>query len=410
MFVRGDLNADPKTNNGNKLIQLCLEQNLQYLINEPTRITATSQTILDQVLTNAPNFISSVSVSPPLSTNDHCTISACADFKVHDKVPYYRHIWLFKKADFNQFGQALRHADFMSVFELIDLDDVCRAWSDKFLEIAKEHVPNKKILVRPNDSPWYTSHLRLMKRNVQRLFHKFKKVKSTANWESYKKLRNDYQQALDQAENDYKNSLTDSLADSKDSKVWWRTVKSLLGKGSFRSLPIMKDNNKNLIGSKEKADAFNIFFLSHSNIDTSNAQLPPEENFEAKLVSVKASEQEVLDLLMSLDTSKATGPAGIGPKLLHEAGPSIAPSLTRLINLCLDSAQVPQMWKHANVMPLFKKGDASELNNYRPVPLLPCTSKILERIVFKNVYNYLRDNHILPPHQSGFQSGDSTVN
>ena len=37
----------------------------------------------------------------------------------------------------------------MSVFELIDLDDVCRAWSDKFSEIAKEHVPNKKILVRP---------------------------------------------------------------------------------------------------------------------------------------------------------------------------------------------------------------------------------------------------------------------
>ena len=96
--------------------------------------------------------------------------------------------------------------------------------------------------------------------------------------------------------------------------------------------------------------------------------------------------------------------------MLREAGPSIAPSLTRLINLCLDSAQVPQMWKHANVMPLFKKGDASELNNYRPVSLLPCASKILERIVFKNVYNYLRDNHILSPHQSGFQSGDSTVN
>ena len=60
-------------------------------------------------------------------------------------------------------------------------------------------------------------------------------------------------------------------------------------------------------------------------------------------MSVKASEQEVLDLLMSLDTSKATGHDGIGPKLLHEAGPSTAPSLTRLINLCLDSAQVPQM-------------------------------------------------------------------
>ena len=100
-----------------------------------------------------------------------------------------------------------------------------------------------------------------MKLNVQRLFHKFKRVKSTSNWESYKKLRNDYQQALDQAEIDYKNSLTNSLPDSKNSKVWWRTVKSLLGKGSFRSLPIMKDNNKNLIGSKKKLMPLITFFF-----------------------------------------------------------------------------------------------------------------------------------------------------
>ena len=53
MFILGDLNADLKTCNGNKPTQLCYEHNLQYLVNEPTRIT-TSQTILDQILTNAP--------------------------------------------------------------------------------------------------------------------------------------------------------------------------------------------------------------------------------------------------------------------------------------------------------------------------------------------------------------------
>ena len=61
MFVLGDLNADLKTCNGNKLTQLCYEHNLQYLVNEPTRITTTSQTILDQILTNAPNFVRCVS-------------------------------------------------------------------------------------------------------------------------------------------------------------------------------------------------------------------------------------------------------------------------------------------------------------------------------------------------------------
>jgi hypothetical protein len=50
------------------------------------------------------------------------------------------------------------------------------------------------------------------------------------------------------------------------------------------------------------------------------------------------------------------------------------------------------------------------VNNYRPVSLLSCVSKLLERIVFKHLYNYIRENHLNSPHQSGFQPGDSTVN
>ena len=111
-----------------------------------------------------------------------------------------------------------------------------------------------------------------------------------------------------------------------------------------------------------------------------------------------------------MDASKATGPDGIAPRLLREAGQSIVPSLTRLINLSLTLAKVPKSWKTANVIPLFKKGEKSDITNYRPVSLLPSVSKILERIVFKSVYNYIKDNHLLSPHQSGFQCGDSTIN
>lgn len=412
LYVLGDLNADLGTNNGKKMLQICNEQNLQYLISEPTRITPTTQTILDQILTNAHNYVLSTTVSPPISTNDHCTVGVNINFKVQNTEPFYRHIWLFKQADFARFRQALLDTDFDTVFDDDNVDKICDSWSKKFISVAKSNIPNKNVLVRPNDSPWYTSRLRLMKRKLLRIYRKFKKNTTDNNWENYRQARNEYQYALDVAENHYKSSLTNSLSGNKNSKSWWRTVKNILGKGSFRSYPPMKYNNSWITDCKEKADTFNHLFLSNCDVDTSSATLPDCSSIDEipTLESITATEQEVLDLLLSLDVSKATGPDGIGPKLLREAGYAIVPSLTRLFNICLNSSKFPQMWKHANVLPLHKKDAASDFGNYRPVSLLSVSSKIFEKIVFKNLFNFLRENNIISPHQSGFQPGDSTTN
>ena len=167
-------------------------------------------------------------------------------------------------------------------------------------------------------------------------------------------------------------------------------MKWLLGKGGDTSTyPALNVNNTQITCNKDKAEAFNNFFLSHSNIDTSNAHLPEEQDFPEEVESIIATEADVLDQILAIDPSKATGPDGISPRLLKEAGQSIIPSLTRLINLSLTSAKFPKSWKLANVVPLFKKGDKDVPNNYRPVSLLSCVSKILERIVFKYVFNYL---------------------
>jgi hypothetical protein len=91
--------------------------------------------------------------------------------------------------------------------------------------------------------------------------------------------------------------------------------------------------------------------------------------------------------------------------MLKEAGLSIVPSLTRLINLSLTSKKYPSQWKKANVIPLFKKGARQLLNNYRPISLLSAVGKVLERIVF----NYFCDNYLITLFQFGFMPGDSAV-
>jgi len=99
IIILGDLNADPHTNMGKNLDNLCVNHNLKCHINEPTRITPTSQSCLDQILSNIPNFITNPKVMPPVSTNDHCTVSVEVDLRLPIVEPYYRHVWIYKKGD-----------------------------------------------------------------------------------------------------------------------------------------------------------------------------------------------------------------------------------------------------------------------------------------------------------------------
>ena len=68
------------------------------------------------------------------------------------------------------------------------------------------------------------------------------------------------------------------------------------------------------------------------------------------------------------------------------------------------------MWKLANVIPIFKKGDKQLIKNYRPISLLPICGKILGKIIFNNLYTYLNTNNLIAKNQSGFRPGDSTTN
>ena len=69
----------------------------------------------------------------------------------------------------------------------------------------------------------------------------------------------------------------------------------------------------------------------------------------------------------------------------------------------------PDIWKLANVTPIFKKGDKQLIKNYRPISLLPICGKLFEKIIFNYLYSYL-GNNLITKNQSGFRPGDSTTN
>ena len=99
-----------------------------------------------------------------------------------------------------------------------------------------------------------------------------------------------------------------------------------------------------------------------------------------------------------LDTcnSKPPGADGVSPKILKEITSSISSPLTKLFNLSLQLKQLSDVWKEALITPIFKsKGSAQDITNYRPISITSVICKVLEKIIFKHLYNFALDNEIL---------------
>jgi hypothetical protein len=156
------------------------------------------------------------------------------------------------------------------------------------------------------------------------------------------------------------------------------------------------------------------YFCSQSNIDDGAATIPNDIiSFQSSVIfsNVIATEYEINSLLSGVDISKACGPDGISNRIIKICANGITSTFTYLVNFSLSSGVFPEQWKAANVIPLFKtKVDRESKLNYRPISLLDSLSKIIERVVFKRLYNFLLDIKFLNPLQSGYRPGDSTVN
>ena len=94
--------------------------------------------------------------------------------------------------------------------------------------------------------------------------------------------------------------------------------------------------------------------------------------------------------------------------MLKSAALIIAPSIAKLINYSFSESVFPQRWKTANVFPLFKGGDSENVNNYRPISMLPVLSKVIDGHVHNTLNSYLCDNNLIYPKQSGFRKRHST--
>ena len=108
-----------------------------------------------------------------------------------------------------------------------------------------------------------------------------------------------------------------------------------------------------------------------------------------------------------MDINKATGTDMIGPRLLKLAAPYIVGEITFICNHSINNSIFPTKWKEAKVTPLHKSGPHDDVNNYRPISILPILSKVLEKHVHDSLSEYLQEFSLLHKTQSGFRTQHS---
>ena len=179
-------------------------------------------------------------------------------------------------------------------------------------------------------------------------------------------------------------------------------------------------NGLTLTNPKEIVNSFNVYFAGIGDKLASEIKTPTkdDENFTSylknptmnRLQLTHIAEENTMEAIDNLENKNSSSNDGISNKLLKSIRYmyELCKPLTLIINQMLSSGVFPETFKKSKIIPLYKKGDSSLLSNYRPISLLPTISKIFERIIYNQLYQYFNDNELLAEQQYGFRAQHST--
>ena len=411
IFIMGDINEDQMQ--ANSRFRRILERNhLVQLIDKSTHNKDNSSTLIDIIATNSTDYIKSSGIMPP-SLSNHCPVYACLKISKQKCKTFKRKIIKTNNVNWNEVNNELENVDWSPVLTEPNIDKMITTWKKLYLSVIYKYVETKEVTIRPSDPAWMTPDLRRAIRKKNRLHKQAKKRNTTRKWEHFRKARNKVISMARQAKQDHKDRLAKKISDqqSADPRLWWKLVKEFYSNSASQKQlqkPLIADN-KIVSEDYDKANALNDYFTSQCQLDTQGATLPDIETDDGhNLYMINITSSTVKDILEILDTSKSSGPDEVSAKFLKNTSKAIAPILSKIFNFSMHTAVFPDQWKLAYVTPLHKKNEEYLCQNYRPISLLPCLSKVFERCVFKDVYNYLIRTKKISTLQAAYSPGSST--
>jgi hypothetical protein len=188
-------------------------------------------------------------------------------------------------------------------------------------------------------------------------------------------------------------------------------------KDSGDRLPKNFENRDNKINLEEAALTFNKHFISIAeHLNTNKANVNPamsclNKHFTETFPTMNllpVTESEITSVIINLKLTYSSGYDGINDKVLKLSNQLISKPMTYIISKSLSMGVHPERLKYAIINPIYKKGDKTCINNYRPVSLVTGFAKIFESVIFRRLSAYVVTHIIILSEQFGFRRGRST--
>jgi len=306
----------------------------------------------------------------------------------------------FKRGDYCSLNSFFNDIDWLSLFDFCDLDCAVSRFYDILFFGFSEFVPVRKSNFK-NNTQWFDKDLKRAKNRLNRLY-KLKRINPKYS-EWYRLARQNFNKLKRNKFRSYISKI--ELGIKHDPKNFWNFVNKKRGVSGYPRSMVLGDAVSN--SATLSASLFQTFFMSNFMQPTSSLSpvTPPYVDCE-NIGLIQFDCDEVFDYMKRLKLNYSPGPDGVPAFVLRKCAESLAIPLTFIFNRSLVTSYFPNCWKFSYVVPVFKTGDRSNIQNYRPISILSAVSKLFESMVKDIMFNSLKK--LIIPEQHGFFPGRST--
>ena len=434
VLITGDFNINllkfQENNHINEFLETFISNGYIPKITMPTKLNVQNHSLIDNIFIKmAENFSTTTCGVLAIQISDHLPYFAILDY-INCSLPKNRltKIYCSNNNTLNKCKNELQTTQIKSKLNNIIASDINESYSNFsniLNSVLKNYFQAKFVRFKKykhKKSKWMTDGIL---RSIHYRDKMYIKLKSTPHndlrYETIKTNLTTYNKILKQCIKNAKLSYYSKYFQNckADIKKTWKMINEIINKNKLKNdLPtVFKINNTKMCNESDIANEFNRYFSEIG--PTSAVSIKPpdnnknvhdylideiQHNFEFHTIDEKC----VIETIEMLKSKTSHGVDQISNKTLKYLKHEISQPLAQLINQSIITGTFPNELKKAKITPIFKKGDRENMANYRPVSILPSVSKVFEKILHYQLYNYFSNNNLLIKNQYGFRKNHST--